>query len=606
MRGHAPGSEHEIPRWREGHRAQEIAILADSLPPVASQAETFQRDYKAKIAQLSATALATACQEFESFLTPLQRATTYAEALLAVNAEDKRGATLLDTCERAWQVVAQAADTFEREVAAIPSADAEKLLADPELLEYSNYLRKVRANAGLLPSAGTKALTARLDSTSDWEALARQLLGRITVTDGDRQVSLGEAVPTLYHRDQARRRDVCAAISEGLAAEAELRATALVAFTRARHAYLSSCEVQDWLGPTYVTNQVTAAEVANLLEVVRGHRFVVHDYYRAKASFLGTQLTDADRYAPLATDPPVVTWPDACDIVMTAFGRLGPAIEKLARELLGGDAVDALPRPGKRRGALTFTLPGGGALLMLNFTQTARDVMTLGHELGHAVHGCLTGDKGVLGAAVPTVLAETFGLFTELLTAEVYAEGVSDLSHQQALRARWVEDQLTAVFRQSALHDFEAALYTAAAAGSQPSAEALGDIWLAQQSALYGPAVALEPGYRLWWSYLDNFYFDPGSRYAYAYGQLAASGLLARYRESPGPWRRRFAGALQAGGTQTPAALLASLGVEPAREADWGAAMRTLAEQAATVFGGDSPTSSDRTSGARHSGHPSG
>ncbi|HET9898912.1 MAG TPA: M3 family metallopeptidase [Streptosporangiaceae bacterium] len=524
-----------------------------------------------------------------------------------MNADDNSGAALLNACDRAWQLVAQAADTFEREVAGIPLSDAEKLLADPQLLEYANHLQKIRDNALLLPPAQTAALTERLNSTGAWEALARQLLARISVADGDRQLSLGEAVPTLYHPDEARRRDMCEAISAGLADEADLRATALVMLTRARHVYLSACEIDDWLSPTYAANQVTAAEVRSLLEVVRDHNCVVHDYYKAKAGFMGSgQLTDADRYAPIVADLPIVTWQEACDIVVTAFGRLGPTIEKLARDLLNEDAVDALPRPGKRRGSLTFTLPGGGALILLNFTQTPRDVMTLGHELGHAVHGRLTKTRGVLGAAVPTVLAETVGLFTELLTAEVYADSIRDPSHRRALQARWVEDQLTAVFRQTALHDFEAALYAAAAEGSQLGTEALGDMWLAQQAALYGPAIFLEPGYKLWWSYLDNFYFDPGSRYAYAYGQLAASGLLAQYRESPGLWCRRFSEALQAGGTRRPAAWLASLGLKPTRETGWLAAMQTLAEQSRAVYGDTSGASSYRTSGACHSGQPSG
>lgn len=606
MRERALDAAGEVPLWPEALLARKVVRLAESLQPISGQVGAFRHCYEGRIRELNASGLASACAEFENFLAPLQRATTSAEALLAVNADERQGAALLDSCDQAWQVVAEAADIFEREIAAIPPLVAEKLFADPQLLEYSNYLDKIRDNAKLLPPAEIAGVAAQLDSSSAWEALARQLLARITVAYEDLRLSLGEALPTLYHPDKVRRREMCAVISAELAGEAELRATALVMLTHARYAYQSACGVEDWLSPTYVANQVTAAEVGTLIEVVRGHQAIVHAYYQDKAVFQGVSLTEADRYAPIAADIPPVTWQDARDIVLTAFSRLGPATERLARELLDRDAVDALPRPGKRRGALTFTLPGGEALVLLNFTQTPRDVMTLGHELGHAVHGCLAGSKGVLGAAVPTVVAETVGLFTEMLTAEVYAQQISDSSQRQALQARWVEDQLTAVFRQLALHDFEAALYAAARDGSQLGSESLGDMWLAQQSALYGPAVTLGPGYRHWWSYLDNFFFDPGSRYAYAYGQLAASGLLARYSESPGPWCRRFGEMLQAGGTRRPSDLLASLGVRSTGEADWLVAMQVLASQASGVFGDTSGYVQLPDTGTCHSGKPSG
>lgn len=607
MRGPALGAARQIPRWPEAFLAREVARLAESLQPISGQVAAFRHRYDGCIAELDPSELTSACQEFEKLLTPLQRATTYAEAALAAKADERQGATLLDTCDQAWLAVAEAADMFERGIAAIPPLVAEKSLADPQLLEYSNYLGKIRDNARLLPPPEIAAVAAQLDSTSAWEALARQLLARIKVAHGDRRLSLGEALPTLYHPDKARRHEMCAAISAELAGEAELRATTLGMLTRARSAYQSACGVKDWLSPTYVANQVTAAEVGTLTEIVRGHQELVHAYYQAKAEFQGVPLTEADRYAPIAADIPSVTWQDAVDIVLTAFGRLGPVIEKVARELLDSDAVDALPRPGKRRGALTFTLPGGGALVLLNFTQTPRDVLTLGHELGHAVHGCLAGSsKGVLGAAVPTVVAETVGLFTETLTAEVYADQISDPSGRQALQGRWVEDQFTAVFRQLALHDFEAALYAAARDGSQLGNDSLGDMWLTQQSALYGPAITLGSGYRHWWSYLDSLFFEPGSLYAYAYGQLAASGLLARYWESPGPWCRRFAEMLQAGGTRRPSDLLASLGTRATGEADWLVAMQVLANQARGVFGDTSDHIQTRDSGTRHSGNPSG
>ena len=150
--------------------------------------------------------------------------------------------------------------------------------------------------------------------------------------------------------------------------------------------------------------------------------------------------------------------------------------------------------------------------------------------------------------------------------------------------ARWAEDQMTAIFRQVALHDFETRVNLAVMNDEEPESDTLGEMWLDQQQRLYGPAVQLEDGYRQWWSYLDNFFFAPGSRYAYAYGQLAAAGLLAQYQDSPAVFCRRYLGLLQAGGTRRPAELLESVGLCVAGNAGWLPGMLAVRQQAGSVF----------------------
>jgi oligoendopeptidase F len=544
----------------------------------------FIASYQGEITNLSADDLASACRSCEHFLTPLQQATTYAEACLAADNSDRQAAGLLDRCEQMWQVAATGADVFEREVAAIPDSAAAHLLSSPELREYANHLTKIRAATSLYPAEEIAGLVSELDDVASWESLARQLLGRITITGDDARLSLGAALPALYDADERTRSRMRDAISAALAGEAELRATALVMLTRARLARDRACGLSDWLQAVNLDNRVSESEVRTLLDVVRGNSDVVHLHYAAKARFTGRPLTDADRYAPISVAHPPVTWPQACDIVLTAFGRLGSVPAGHARELLESGAVDVLPRPGKRRGSLTFGMPGGQALVMINFTGRVRDVLVLGHELGHAVHNRLAGAHGVLGAAVPETLAETVALFTEAVTADTFAQLMDEPSQRQAFLAQRTEEQLNTVFRQTALHDFEAWLNLTIGEGQLPGSDALNETWHAQQGALYGQAVRLSPGYQHWWSYLDNFFFAPGSRYAYAYGQLAATGLLALYHDSPLTFLPRFTEMLQAGGTRTPRESLAAMGIQSDNAAGWQLPMQALRAQADAVL----------------------
>ena len=54
----------------------------------------------------------------------------------------------------------------------------------------------------------------------------------------------------------------------------------------------------------------------------------------------------------------------------------------------------------------------------MNFMGERRDVLTLAHELGHAVHQTLASEKGTLLADTPLTLAETASIFGEGLVFE--------------------------------------------------------------------------------------------------------------------------------------------------------------------------------------------
>ncbi|WP_410644908.1 M3 family metallopeptidase [Amycolatopsis sp. lyj-346] len=481
-------------------------------------------------------------------------------------------------------MAATKAEFLEREFGEIPDKAAVELLASPVLAPYRNHLRQVRAAAANSPSGEVAAVLARLDPVASWERHARLLLDRITVVEDGTRLGLGAALPVLYQADRGRRNRRCAAISAALAPEVDLRASALTELTRARLARQRSCGQADWLSEENAGNQLTGDEVSALLDAVDARRELVHRYYTAKAALLGHPLTDADRYAPVGASPDELTWPEAVDVVLGAFAALGPAVSAAATDLIKRGAVDAAPAKGKRRGALTFSAPGGHSCVLLTFTGTRRDVLTLAHELGHAVHTALSGRLGVLSFSPPTVLAETVALFAEAITMRHWLRQAGPAA-RPGLLARWLEDQLVTAFRQLSVHEFEAAVHRAVAAGEPPDADALGDRWLSAQGALYGPAVSLTPGYRLWWSYLDNLYFAPGTRYAYAFGQLVATSLLARSDE-PG-FGARFEKLLRAGGGGSPADLLAPLGFRPAEPDSWQSGLATLEAQveefAATV-----------------------
>ena len=73
--------------------------------------------------------------------------------------------------------------------------------------------------------------------------------------------------------------------------------------------------------------------------------------------------------------------------MLEAFASLAPAFSERAQRFLDSPWIDARPRPGKTSGAFSHPVSADKhPYVLLNYMGERRDVLTLAHELGHAVH----------------------------------------------------------------------------------------------------------------------------------------------------------------------------------------------------------------------------
>lgn len=59
-------------------------------------------------------------------------------------------------------------------------------------------------------------------------------------------------------------------------------------------------------------------------------------------------------------------------------------------EMMTTGRIDAFPKFGKRSGAFASYRKDEKSMVLLNFVGKLRDVSTISHELGHAIHGHLS------------------------------------------------------------------------------------------------------------------------------------------------------------------------------------------------------------------------
>ncbi|MFI4951112.1 MAG: M3 family metallopeptidase, partial [Caulobacterales bacterium] len=352
-----------------------------------------------------------------------------------------------------------------------------------------------------------RMLIDRGPAVANWSRLSEETLAALTAKVGRETLTLSETLNRLSDPDGARRKQA----AQGLAKALEQR-TSTLALCFNTLAFEKQVEDRwrkypDPAASRHIANEVDADAVAALeAAVVEAYAPVSHRYYRLKARAMGRDVLDHwDRNAPLDTaQPKTYGWDEAKGMVLESFSALAPKFADTAQTFFTHPWIDARPRTGKQSGAYSHPVTAERhPYVFLNYMGERRDVLTLAHELGHAVHQTLCAPLGTLLADTPLTLAETASIFGEGLVFERLLANASK-AERRGLLAGKIEDGINTVVRQIAFHRFETRFHAARMHG-ELAAEDIGGLWLEMMGESLGPAVRLNKGYEHYWAYVSHF-----------------------------------------------------------------------------------------------------
>jgi len=462
---------------------------------------------------------------------------------------------------------------FTLEINELDDSELESALkADAAAARWRPWLRRVRLSRPHELSADLeRILVDKAPAVAGWSRLYDETLARMPVKIGKERLALPQALNLLASADGAQRKAAGQALAKALEAQTPVLGLCLntIAFEK---------QVEDrwrrYASPAHarhLANEVDA-EAVDALEaaVVEAYPALSHRYYALKAQAMGVKALDYwDRNAPLETAPARrYTWDQAKSLVLEAYDQLAPAFADKARVFFERPWIDARPRPGKSSGAYSHPVTADRhPYVFMNFMGERRDVLTLAHELGHAVHQTLASPLGTLLSDTPLTLAETASIFGEGLVFErLLAEAPAP--ERRLLLAGKIEDGLNSVVRQIAFHRFETRFHAARAEG-ELSPEYIGELWLEIMGESLGPAVRLNPGYEHYWAYVTHFAHAPFYVYAYAFGNLLVEALMEHRRTHAKGFAGAYTELLAAGGSRTYVEALKPFDMDPRDKAFW-------------------------------------
>ena len=323
------------------------------------------------------------------------------------------------------------------------------------------------------------------------------------------------------------------------------------------------------IGARNLGNDVLDEAVTALLSVSSKNAEVFQEYFRLKARICKIRpMTRYHIYAPHRSDRRRYRYQDAVRMVLEAYRAFSPRLAELAERVFAEHRIDARTRPGKLSGAYCYSVvPSFTPYVLLNYTGEARDIATLAHELGHAVHGMMAADHSVFTFHATLPLAETASVFGERILSDALMAQETSKAVKQGLLLAQLDDIYATVLRQAYFVLFEKTAHEMIATGA--TVQDLAATYLANLRQQFGTSVAVPDEFQWEWLSIPHIFGSPFYCYAYSFGNLLVLALYRMYKERGAAFVPKYLHLLELGGSKSPEAILGEVGVNIRSEAFW-------------------------------------
>ena len=319
-----------------------------------------------------------------------------------------------------------------------------------------------------------------------------------------------------------------------------------------------------------IANNVDEKTVKTLLDVCRKNAKVFQKYFKEKAKLLGMKkIRRYDLYAPRKSNIKEKTYSygKSVKLVLESLDKFSPTLAKYASNVFSQNHVDSELRPGKVSGAFCSTpSPNKTPYVLMNFTGRSRDVFTLSHEIGHAIHSICASKNSILISDASLPLAETASTFSEMLLYDNLSELVSN-EERKIMLSEKIDDFYATIGRQSFFTLFEISAHQQIA--NSTTVDEISKTYLHNLNEQFGSSVNVSEDFQTEWSCIPHFYHAPFYCYSYAFGNLLSLSLFQRYKKEGSGFASTYTKILSAGGSKKPENLLQQFGMDITKSRFW-------------------------------------
>ncbi len=436
-----------------------------------------------------------------------------------------------------------------------------KLLASPLLSQINDnafeiYLRQVRKRNEIFRDANVP-LQAELQQKEHEYAV---ITGAMTVEVDGKEITLQQAGNYLRDNDRAKREEVFRKIMTRRLADKEKLDTLFDELVKLRHQVALNADFKnyrDYMFAALGRFDYTPQDCFDFHESV--HKYVVpisEELDRNHIKNLGyTELRPWDSEVETGGDHPLLPFKNAEELVsktITCFNKLDAFLANCVKALDDKKRFDLESRIGKAPGGYNYPLYESGLpFIFMNSTNTLRDLVTMVHEGGHAVHSILTKDLALVDYKnLPSEVAELASMSMELLSMEYWDEFFKDPADLKRARKQHLEKVLEALPWIAAIDKFQHWIYT----NPTHTATERRTEWMSIYKSFNGNVVnwtGLEDIAANIWQRQLHIFEVPFYYIEYGFAQLGAIAVWRNYKSNPTKALQQYIAALSLGYTAT-------------------------------------------------------
>lgn len=411
---------------------------------------------------------------------------------------------------------------------------------------------------------GAKAMQALYSAITD------RYVFKVDVDGESKEFTRGELMKLVYSPNPDHRRDAYQELYRVYANDAPILGQMYQTVTRDwKSENLDLRKFNSAISVRNLSNDISDEVVDTLLGVSEENTRIFQRFFKMKAKLLGMEkLRRYDIYAPVAASTKEFSYNKAVELTLESFGNFDPQLADISRRIFDAGHVDSEVRKGKRGGAFCSSAdPANLPWVLINYTGAARDVSTLAHEFGHAVHAVLAEKHNVFNFHSSLPLAETASTFGEMLLIERLLEEETDPAVRRDILFGQVDDAYATIMRQVGFALFERQAHAMVSQGA--SVDDLSAAYMANLNNQFGDALEIADEFKYEWVSIPHIFYYPFYVYAYSFGQLLVFSLYQQYKAEGDAFKPRYIQLLSAGGSDSPENILKNAGVDIKDPAFW-------------------------------------
>lgn len=459
-----------------------------------------------------------------------------------------------------------AAAFLEPEILQIPEEKLREFMEEPSLFRYRRFLDEILRQKEHSLSEEKEGFLARVSELGQSPSNIYAMFNNADLTfrpvrdsNGQEQpLTQGRYIHYLENPDREVRREAFEHLYEGYKSFANTVAAVFDANVRQAVFFARERKYGSSLEAALDGGNIPVSVYTNLLDAVESHLDTLQRYLALQKKILGLEeLHMYDVYMPLVNEVDMrIPFEEAKHIVKEGLAPLGSEYGNLLQEGFDSRWIDIYENVGKRTGAYSWRAYGVHPYVLLNYQGNLKNVFTLAHEMGHALHSWYSDHaQNYLNAGYRIFVAEVASTCNETLLIHYLMEKTEDKKEKAYLINYFLEQFRTTLYRQTMFAHFERDVHRMVEQGETLTADVLCENYYALNQKYFGKEVVSDDWIRYEWARIPHFY-TPFYVYQYATGFSAAIAISSKILAGEEGILEKYKAFLSGGCAQDPIDLL--------------------------------------------------